>query len=442
MFGIVKHIRARAISIVALTAVVTTVVACSANGTDAGGAASGAKGAIVIAGDASLTLNGSPFETITGLNSGAEARYWLANKQGGIDGHKIDFQGTLDDGGSAATLAGNLSKEVLQDKASIIAPYVSYAPFNPTFVSQNKVAIFGVETSDAMCASPWVFSQNGCGDDPKYISTDVSLALASAVMERQPVNGALTVPHGFEFGVQLFAGTGNDAQGLAAGAKANGWNACYVNGAIPTSATDFSTYAASVMRDCNNGKGPQGMAVGLGTIQATADFFKTMRTLGWKGTGITADYDPPALRSPDVAAGLVGTTTYFPNIGLPGTGNESAYATIKAALKGIGQPNTPITAGLLLGYATADMAVRALQKAGAGTSGRTLLRRLATWKYQGIPKVSAPVEFPQGRTFPVPCFNIVKVVGDHYAQLYPTLTCGQVLYTNGKLVRPQPFSGH
>jgi hypothetical protein len=112
----------RCMAAVAVVLMSTLVAACASGGSSGGGAGTGAgagqrgvsKSAITIAGDATLTSGGVPNAINNAIEIGAKARYWLANQQGGVHGRQIDFLGVADDGGSAATLVGNVSKQVLQ----------------------------------------------------------------------------------------------------------------------------------------------------------------------------------------------------------------------------------------------------------------------------------------------------------------------------------------
>jgi branched-chain amino acid transport system substrate-binding protein len=399
-------------------------LSAAACGSSGGSSASGAS-AIVIGGDGTLTLDGASFALATGMDTGARARFWLANQDGGIDGHKIDYLGTLDDTGSAQTLAGNLSKLILADHVSVIAPYVSLAPYDQNIVDQNHVLVFGSDTSYTECTDKWFYSAQGCAYGPAYTGTDSAGAITEAVMHKTPgPSGNLQVTKGYEYALELASASAPAVPGLAYGAKADGWSVCYQDASVPAATTDFSTYAAKIMRTCNNGKGPQGLAVSLATTAQNAEFVQALRTLGWKGQAETAGYDPTSLTSSEISQPLQGLVTFFPDVSLPGVGEGAVYSQIAAALKGIGEASTPITAGLLNGWVNADMAIQALEKTGAKTASTQVETDLQSWTYPGIAGLAPQAAFPAARTYPIPCYNVEQVVGSQYKQLYP-LECAQ-----------------
>jgi hypothetical protein len=190
--------------------------------------------------------------------------------------------------------------------------------------------------------------------------------------------------------------------------------------------TDYSTYAAKVMRSCDNGRGPDGMLFSLSNAQQDAAFIRTLRSLGWKGQAETAVYDPSSLNSPEVASGLDGSVTYFDDVALPGGADTPVLAQVKRALAGIGDGSTPVTEGLLQGWIVADMAVQALDAAGPNPSIASVQAALKQWTYLGISGLTPKVSFPDGRNYPTPCANVMKVVGSQYEQMFP-LGCGQVI---------------
>jgi Periplasmic binding protein len=405
----------------ACAAVALSAVACGSPGSPNSGTAS----SIVIGGDGTLTLGGASFALDAGMDAGARARFWLANQHGGIDGHKIDYLGTLDDTGSAQTLAGNLSKLILADHVSVIAPYVSLAPYDQNIIDQNHVLVFGSDTSYTECTDKWFYSAQGCAYGPTYTGTDSAGAITETVMHTTPgSSGTLKVTKGYEYALELASASASAVPGLAYGAKADGWSVCYQDASVPAATTDFSTYAAKIMQNCNSGKGPQGLAVSLSTTAQNAEFVQALRTLGWKGQAETAGYDPTSLKSSEISEPLQGLVTFFPDISLPGVGEGAIYSQIATALKGIGQANTPITAGLLNGWVNADMAIQALEKTGAKTASTQMQTDLQNWTYSGIKGLAPEAIFPAARTYPVPCYNVEQVVGSQYKQLYP-LECAQ-----------------
>lgn len=416
--------------VVLAAALLALLSACASSG--GGSAAGSSRGVtsneIIIAGDGTLTTDGVPNSLAEGTNAGAQARYHLANSQGGVDGRKIDYLGLADDGGSATTLIGNMSKQILQQHAMLLAPYVSEAPFPATFVSQNQVPIFGSIIDYSMCTSQYVYGFGGCIENATYSETTSVAALTETVMHQTTnAQGVINATKGKEYAVETTAPLAVILPTLESAAKAIGWTVCDADASVPAAgATDYSTYASKMMSSCNNGKGPDGMLEILSTTSADAQFTSTLRALGWKGQAELAGYDPASLESPSIASALAGSVTYDDALSLPGVPLAPIFSQITAQLKAIGQGSTPISAGVLEGWIQADMAIQALKATGSNLSIGALQTALKNWTYPGIAGLTPPTPFPLAHSIPIPCFNVLQVTGNQYSQLYP-LSCGEVI---------------
>jgi branched-chain amino acid transport system substrate-binding protein len=423
--------RTAAAAIAALTAI-STLAACGSH-SNAGGGGSQARGVsdteIRIAGDATLTFGSVPNAVFEGLDAGAKARYFAVNKDGGIYGRKINYLGTSDDSGAAPTLIQNLSKQILTQNVFAIAPYISAAGFPESFIDSNKVPAFGLVETSEQCANKWMFPWGGCTANADYGQTSGAAVLAQAITGQSPdpETGALKVTDGDEWAVQGTAPLATYVPPIVAGAKATGWTTCYSDASVPaTGAADYSPYAAKVMRDCNHGAGPQGLYVSLSTAAQTAAYISTLRALGWKGVAETGSYDPVALKSPDVAAGLAGSVTSFGDLSLPGADGGPVFKDIRAALDGIGDADVPVNSGVMTGWAMADMVIQALEHAGKNLTLDGFQSALQNWTYPGISGFTPPISYPEARQYPVPCWNVLRVVRDEYKEAFP-MTCGQVI---------------
>jgi ABC-type branched-subunit amino acid transport system substrate-binding protein len=413
-------------------ALLALVSACASKGGGSGGGSGSARGVsaseITIAGDATLTTNGVPNALGEDIDAGAQARYHLANAQGGIDGRKINYLGTLDDGGSATTLVGNMSKQVLQQHALLLAPFASEAPFPATFVAQNKVPIFGTVIDYSMCTSPYVYGFGGCIENATYAETTSVAALTMAVMKKSTdAQGVINVTPGKSYAVETIAPLATILPTLNTAAKHIGWTVCSLDASVPAAgATDYSTYASKMMRSCSNGKGPDGILVILSTTSADAQFISTLRALGWKGQAELADYDPASLKSASISSALEGAVSYADAISLPGTPLAPIFSTISAQLKDIGKGSTPIDEGVLEGWSQADMALEGLKSTGKNLSTASLQTALKNWTYPGIAGLTPPAPYPLAHQMPIPCWNVLTISGSQYKQLYP-LSCGEVI---------------
>jgi ABC-type branched-subunit amino acid transport system substrate-binding protein len=413
-------------------ALLALVSACASKGGGSGGGSGSARGVsareITIAGDGTLTTNGVPNSLDEDIDAGAQARYHLANAQGGIDGRKIDYLGTADDGGSATTLVGNMSKQVLQEHAMLLAPFASEAPFPATFVNQNKVPIFGGVIDYTMCTSAYVYGFGGCIENASFAETTSVAALTQTVMKSTPdAQGVIKVTPGKSYAVETIAPLATILPTLNIAAKHIGWTVCSLDASVPAAgATDYSTYASKMMRSCNNGKGPDGILELLSTTSADAQFTSTLRALGWKGQVEIAGYDPNSLKSASTSTALAGAVFYADDVSLPGTPLAPVFSTISAQLKDVGKGSTPLDVGVLEGWSQADMAIQAIKSTGKNLSVAAMQTALKNWTYPGIDGLTPPTPFPLAHTNPIPCWNVLQVVGTQYKTLYP-LTCGEVI---------------
>jgi ABC-type branched-subunit amino acid transport system substrate-binding protein len=428
--------------VVLAAALLALLAACaSSGGGSAGGSARGVSSKeITIAGDATLTTNGVPNSLGEDIDAGAQARYHLANSQGGIAGRTINYLGTTDDGGSATTLVGNMSKQILQQHAMLLAPFASEAPFPATFVSQNKVPIFGTVIDYSMCTSPYVYGFGGCIENATYAETTSVAALTETVMHQTTnAQGVINVTKGKEYAVETTAPLAVILPTLETAAKHIGWTVCNADASVPAAgATDYSTYTSKMMRSCNNGQGPDGMLIILSTTSADAQYISTLRALGWKGQAELAGYDPNSLKSASIASALAGSVTYTDALSLPGVPLAPIFSTISAQLKAIGKASTPIDAGVLEGWIQADMAVEGLKTTGSNLSTDALQTALKNWTYPGIAGLTPPAPYPLAHNEPIPCWNVLQVTGTEYKQLYP-LTCGEVINSKTGAVAKNGF---
>lgn len=418
--------------VVVAAALLVLLAACASKG--GGGGAGGGSGRgvssnqIIIAGDGTLTNNGVPNSLAQDIDTGAQARYHLANSQGGVNGRQIKYLGTADDGGSATTLVGNMSKQILQQHAALLAPFASTAPFPATFVSQNKVPIFGSVIDYSMCTSPYVYGFGGCIENATYAETTSVAALSETVMKQTTnAQGVINVTKGKQYAVETTAPLAVILPTLETAAKHIGWTVCNADASVPAAgATDYSTYASKMMRSCGSGKGPDGMLIILSTTSADAQYISTLRALGWKGQAELVGYDPASLKSASISSALAGSVTYTDALALPGVPLAPIFNTISAQLKAIGKGGTPLDSGVLEGWIQADMAVEGLKATGKNPSTDALQTALKNWTYPGIPGLTPPSPYPLAHQMPIPCWNVLQVVGHEYQQLYG-LTCGEVI---------------
>ncbi|MCW2541457.1 MAG: Branched-chain amino acid transporter, amino acid-binding protein [Frankiales bacterium] len=440
----------RRTTLLAVSAVVLLTAACSSankqtgdSGVSGGGgsANNSSRGvsddSIKIAGDLSETLGGNPTGNAD-VDLGTKARFYVTNQAGGINGRKINYIGSVDDGGSAATLLANVRKQVLDQKVFAISPFDTYAPVDASFFNDQSVPTFGDIISYAACGSKWFFGSDGCVENPTFAETTSVAAIAQYMTGKapDPTTGAITAPvasdnpppAGNSYAVITSSNLAQIIPTLKVAAKHVGWDACDYNATVPPSGvTDFSSFAGSIMRSCDGGKGPSVMLYVLPSTQYNVNMLRAMRGLGWKGQAEFAGFDPASLQSADLAPTLEGSIYYDDGVGFEGPDNKATYDQIRSALAGVGKPGTTISQGILAGWQSADLIVQGLTKVGKDLTPANLDKVLNSgWDTPGIAGFSSALSFPTSHTHPAPCWNIAKVESGKYVQA-TTFTCGQVL---------------
>ena len=166
----------------------------------ASGASGGSKSPIVVGGVAQLA-------DYSGIADGFNARIAQFNKAGGVEGHKIQFLGVQDDGGSPTTDQSVVQQLVEEDHVDVVAPIASevFSSSGSTFLTQHKVPFFGWAVAPNWCNESYAFSADGC-----LILTNGQVSLATG--------GALATYL------------------KSIGKKAAGTTVAIVNGDIPTAA--------------------------------------------------------------------------------------------------------------------------------------------------------------------------------------------------------------
>jgi len=308
-----------------------SVISCSlaAAGITAGSVSAGAASAAPhirgISGH-TITVGGLITETIGGIpnyggaeeNIGVEARLYLQNKEGGVDGYKIKYLGATDDGGSTATAVGIETKLISEGVFSFV-PFASDAPTDDSILPDNKITAFG--TPVFFCTSPWAFEVGACPNAPVWKEVTGFSAVAEAVDGKtiDPATDRIRIPRGEAIGLVQGFGPVDEVQTTIdeGSSKLTGTPICAYP-IIPTGTTDYSPYAAEIMRNCNNGKGPVAILNHITNNDTeAANFMGAMKALGWHGVCMLEFYSPPLLSSPAIDSEINGCYAYQDEVGLP-----------------------------------------------------------------------------------------------------------------------------
>jgi branched-chain amino acid transport system substrate-binding protein len=389
---------------------VTTSPGPGASGSDSRGLPAGK---IILAGDATLSIPGAepPFP---GIQQGIEARIARANRQGGIDGRKIEYLGTMDDQGSQSTLLSNIQQAVLSKNAFGIGPVITVAQLPTAFIAQNAVPTFGFGDSPGWCNETYAMSFDGCLESTN-IGDDTTAALVA-----QYLGGGKGKTYGLIFTDDQQAGLTVDA----AAARAVGFSVCYAQATVPlTPVSDYTPYVIPEMRDCGSGKGPDVMFVAPTGLQAELGIINGLHAAGYKGLIVTATYDPNLLKAPGVAPALAGSVIIVYSVA-PEQFSTAGLAQFKADLAAIGAPTSGgFSYGELLGYAATDFMIRALQHVGKHLTAAALAAQMKSgYIYPGMSGFIPSTSYPNGHKEATPCGSLLKVSGTTFVPAVP-LTC-------------------
>jgi ABC-type branched-subunit amino acid transport system substrate-binding protein len=381
----------------------------------------------------------SSLATAVGLDAGFRAGIYRFNKAGGLDGRKIDYLPSLNDGYSPATALANAQQLVQNKHVMVVAPIASAIDTTAvgTFLAENKTPFIGWGTSAAFPTQPkWGFPINGYGTSPTSIGlTDYRQLLAATGNTKTP--GKVKIA----FIAENIAEGINANNSEAKGAAYVGMKVVYHEGPIPIiGTTSYAPYAQTLI------------ASGANAVFETLDspdsvgLASALKAAGFKGTIINAlTYYPGQLASqPSEAAALNGVYVVNP---FPLNQNETpAVKQEEKDLVSTGQPAN-LTAGVSEGYWSAiflEQALKATLKSVGGNpdkvTGITIEKVLANPKgytyTDPIPGGIGTETFPEAAKVPTGCGTLVKTVGDNFKQIAPYQCLGVLDLTTNKQINP------
>jgi len=382
--------------------------------TTASGASSSAKAPIVVGGVAQLA-------DYAGVADGFEARVAQFNKAGGVEGHKIQFLGVEDDGGSPTTDQSVIQKLVEEDHVDVVAPIASevFEPAGSTFLTQHKVPFFGWAVAPNWCNESYAFSADGC-----LILTngDVSLATGGALASylksigQKAKGNTVAIVNG---DIPSAAASGAYEAGLF---EAAGFKVVFNKGIIPINGASIN-YTPYV--DQIEAANPGVVFLSLDFASA-AGLSAAFTAAGYKGVLYSpVGYSEGLLQAePSVKAALQGelVNSEFP----AAEDNSPAVKGIEKELKAIGDPQS-LSLGAAIGYYDADMLVQMLQNAAKKGKPLTGAGIVAAANSGFTYKVTASggacsQTFPAAHIAGTVGITLMKVVGDQYVLKVP-YTC-------------------
>jgi branched-chain amino acid transport system substrate-binding protein len=391
----------------------------SGGGSPAGATTPGVtKGSITVEG--LLTKTSSAGYSFADADLGAKALFKQVNAAGGVNGRKINYLGSRDDGGDP-TQGLPLSKSIVeQDHAFAVVPVVS-PTFAPTYLEQQKIPFFGWGINPAFCNNNYGFGMNGCvvPAAPKDL---VMVAPATVVAK------ALGDSNGKGAGKTVALITNDDSAGTSglnvvkAAYVAAGFKVVYAEASVPDQpVSDWSPYVSAVLK-ANNGQPPDVMGYGT-QLPDVIGMRAAMNQAGFKGISVDpVAYAPILVQSATTSAGL--QNEYVALQFAPFEAGTPAMNKMKQAILAVGGTSANFTEAAAVGYWSAALFVAALKKAGSNPTRASLTKALNSGFSYGVPGGLGTVSFPKDHTAVTPCSSLVQIRGKRYVQSVP-LTCGK-----------------
>ncbi|OHV48945.1 ABC transporter substrate-binding protein [Pseudofrankia sp. BMG5.36] len=367
---------------------------------------------IKVGGLVSLTAPGGT--ALGGAEVGAEVRFKRANDEGGVNGRKINYIGTKDDGtdpGRSVQLAQSLAE---RDQVFAVVPTISTFPNFLDPLCKAAIPFFGWGTNTAMCDSALGFAFTGCllQTDRKSVPS-VTGMLTSAVLGGSPAGRTAAVlgsdNDSAREGVEVYKRT----LGLA------GLKVTYAEASAPTSGVNDATPIVSAIMTSNKGAPPDIMVLSL-SFPSTLKLTEALRAAGFTGEIVNqVGYDPRLAGF----ASFKDSLTYLQWAPLESSTSSPGLDQLKKDFARYA-PNQKISLTAMAGYWSADFFLTAAEKAGPNLTATSLLKLLNGGGYTyEVPGAVAESRWPLNHNVPTPCGSAVRLVAGHYEVVQP-LACG------------------
>jgi branched-chain amino acid transport system substrate-binding protein len=382
---------------------------------------------ITIAGVADVTAEGQTISA--GGCVGAEARFARANRDGGVNGYKINYIG-CDDAQSQATLAlQDIQKAVDDQHAFAIVP-MSSTEVSGTFLNQNHVPYFGYGGGPAYCPGYASLSYSvspvdgvGCTLAPaaanESVLSDEALAVVWNGLHMKPssIKWAL-VGQDLSFIKLIQDDYANIVEDHIGGRVVYNADPGPAPGSPPLA--DWGPVAQAVV---NSGANVVDTILTVGT--AFEGLVAALKAAGYKGVIYSSTNDGIDLTNPSIAAILQnvylqaawGSATVFPG---------SFMNQIQADLKAIGSNVSPNQESTIYSYMSADFFLQALAKLKGPLTAENLINMINSgFTFPGEPNGYGSIPYPGGRLAQDDYVGLFQVQGTKLVGVLPPAEYGQ-----------------
>ncbi|MDT3441538.1 MULTISPECIES: ABC transporter substrate-binding protein [unclassified Pseudofrankia] len=339
-----------------------------------------------------------------GMDVGAKVRFSRANDGGGVNGRKINYIGTRDDGSDSARTATQAQSLAADGVFAAVPAVVRTGNFLDTFC-KTGTPYFGWGTSAPYCNSTIGFGVTGClvaDPDGPTISTTWAMA-ASGIL------GGSTDKSVAFVGVDIDAAV-NGMNLAAKGLKAAGFSVPYAKTPIPAAGLNDPTAIVNDLMHADKGAPPD-LIVTIADFAPALKLIGALRAAGYPGKILTPlGYDPRLTGLKD----LDGTYTLIQ--WAPAESGSAADEQLKADFAKYA-PNQPVSLTAMAGYWSADFFLAAVQKTGRDLTVANLLKTLNGGGYSyHVPGAIGETQWPVNHIAAAPCASVVQLSGGKYVQ--------------------------
>ncbi|MEX5711339.1 ABC transporter substrate-binding protein [Parafrankia sp. FMc6] len=371
---------------------------------------------ITVGGLAYLTSpNGS---SMAGVEDGAKARFERANAEGGVNGRKINYIGTLDDGYDPGRNSSQAKVLVDQKKVFAAVPVLTgYANYLDTFCSET-VPFFGWGINDSFCKTTIGFGFTGClvsKEDVGYLPTTYGLTIQA--LFGGDAKGKTTA----------LVGVDNDTarQGLdylERQMQTVGVNVVYKETPFAAAGTSDTTAAVNAIMTADKGSPPDVVLYGL-DFNSTLKMTEALNAAGFEGKHLsTVSYDPRL-----AAAGLPALQKSYALLQWQ-PAIDTTIPAIKQLVDDFAKyaPTTALSLPAMAGYWSADMFITAATKAGRDLTVDNLLKFMNNNYSYYVEGAVGETRWPLNHVVSAPCTAVVQLDGAKYDTI-TKLVCGSLV---------------
>jgi ABC-type branched-subunit amino acid transport system substrate-binding protein len=400
--------RTKLIALAAVTAAVVALASVGVAGADAPRQNTGIT-------DDEITVAGlgpnNPYKQF-GADTGAMARFKVANDDGGVNGRTINYIGWTDDGNSPDTNLQETRRLIQQEGVAALVPVMTpWFLEGAEFAEQQGIPAFGWGISAGFCESKFAFGFSGCLTPPPPVKI-ASNTWGSLIDEYFQSQGE---QQGAEGKTAAVIAEDNDSgksgvKVIAATAKAVDMDVVYEKASMPaaeggTPVSDFSPYINDIMTSADGGQ-PDVVFVVISQNNLLG-FAPALDAAGFEGLQTNA-----VLYSPQAAA-IITDDFVLTQFATPEAAADTpTVQEFVDAVEAV-DPEAVINQPTIAGYIAADMFIAALEKAGKNPTPESIQKAAAKMTYS-IEGMVGPTKYPKGFKQGTPCGQLAESTGDAF----------------------------